>query len=55
MYYIKIDSNEEANKICRFVKSSYFNKLSDACKWSMQQAGIVDALSFFNKNIYEKY
>lgn len=55
MYYIKIDSNEEANKICKFVKSSYFNKLSDACKWSLQCAGIVDALSFFNKNIYEKY
>lgn len=55
MYYIKVDTNEEAERICRFVKSEYFTNLSSACKWSMQQAGVVDALRFFDKKIYESY
>lgn len=55
MYYIKVDTNEEAEHICKFAKSEYFSELSQACKWSMQQAGIVDALRFFDKKIYASY
>ena len=55
MYYIKVDTNEEAERICKFAKSEYFSELSQACKWSMQQAGIVDALRFFDKKIYASY
>jgi len=55
MYYIKVDTNEEAERICKFAKSEYFVDLAAACKWGMQQAGIVDALRFFDKKIYENY
>lgn len=54
-YSVIVKTNEEAEKICNFVKSDYFKKLSEACRWSTKQAGIVDALYFFDKKIYESY